>query len=1252
MNQSTFPDESQENYKTLPKSDFCMELLLPIINSISDPIFVKDREHRWVFLNDAFCNFLSYSREQLIGKSDYDFFPKEEADIFWEKDELVFTTGLSNENEESFTDRNGFTRIISTKKTLLEDALGNKYIIGIIRDITINVKKYQRTKIALLQTEERFQKFAANVPGMLYQHKLDVDGSTSFTYVSSGCYELFGFTPEQIKADANLIVSTIHPNDIDSFYQATKISTQTLQSFRWEGRYILPSGELKYLKAESRLEKQPDGSIIWDGLITDITRLKETEKSLQQAYGEMEIIVLERTKKLALINAELQTKIAELEITQSALRESESKLQKLAENLPGMVYTFKLMPDGSMFFPYVSSGCYEIYQLTPEEIKSDLNLAVSRTHHGDCENFLKSVALSAQTMEPWQWEGRIILPSGQIKWVKGESCPEKQSDGSILWYGVLLDVTVQKQAEFALQESESQYRNLVETSQDIIWSTDVKGNFTFINQAATKVYGYDLEEIIGRHFTEFLPPEQHEKDLEVFRDLSSGESKFQYETVSLTKDGRLLNVLVNAITLRDNQGNIIGITGINSNITERKKVEKEKARLVAILESTPDYAGITNAEGNFIYMNPAGRKMLGINENEDISKIHFREIHAPHIVKILPQEMPRLLSEGIWKGEGCLLHRNGKEIPISQIVIAHKNENGEVEYLSAISRDITDIKSAEVQLKQSQQRLARLIEQTPIGVMEFNPQGEFIEWNPAAEKIFGYTKDEVRGQTFKLIVPESGRTKIGEIGKAVLANAGGTYNLNENITKDGKIIICEWHNSSLVDADGNVVGVVSMVLDITERKEDEAELQHSKHLLEEAQRIANIGNWEFDVATKTVTWSNETFRIFGLETGQPVPPPSESILMYHPDDRALVQFVRSKAAKEGKASDIEARIFRPDGSQRNINLKVEPIINDQGEIVRVMGTILDITARKQVEAQLRKQTQELQQALDQLQRTQIQLVQTEKMSSLGQLVAGIAHEINNPTSFIYGNLCHADEYIQDILGLIKLYQQNNPQPESHIRKFAKKIEIDFLMEDLPKLMDSMKNGAERIRCIVLSLRNFSRLDEAEMKAVDIHEGLDSTLMILQHRFKANGSGSEIQIIKEYAKLPLVECYAGQLNQVFINILTNAVDALEESFVNSRLSFVDKTSNSNPQIHIYTELTQDNTAKISIYDNGYGIPENTIKRLFDPFFTTKPVGKGTGMGLSVSYQIITEKHHGSLQCFSRLGKGAKFVIAIPLVQLQG
>lgn len=288
-------------------------------------------------------------------------------------------------------------------------------------------------------------------------------------------------------------------------------------------------------------------------------------------------------------------------------------------------------------------------------------------------------------------------------------------------------------------------------------------------------------------------------------------------------------------------------------------------------------------------------------------------------------------------------------------------------------------------------------------------------------------------------------------------------------------------------------------------------------------------------------------------------------------------------------------------------------------------------AREASEAQLHEKSQQL----------AAQLVQSEKMSSLGSFVAGVAHEINNPVSFIYGNLTYADEYTQDLLKLLQLYQQCYPHPTSEIQTIIKEIDLNFLMEDLPKLLNSMKVGAERITEIVRSLRNFSRLDESEMKAVDIHEGIDSTLLILQHRLLAKPGFPEIQIIKEYGNLPLVECFAGQLNQVFINILANAIDALEEG--------VGYGVWETPQIRIRTELTTNKHVIIRIADNGSGIPETVQKRLFDPFFTTKPVGKGTGLGLSISYQIVAEKHKGKLQCISSPGEGAEFVIIIPQIQ---
>jgi signal transduction histidine kinase len=265
------------------------------------------------------------------------------------------------------------------------------------------------------------------------------------------------------------------------------------------------------------------------------------------------------------------------------------------------------------------------------------------------------------------------------------------------------------------------------------------------------------------------------------------------------------------------------------------------------------------------------------------------------------------------------------------------------------------------------------------------------------------------------------------------------------------------------------------------------------------------------------------------------------------------------------------------------------------------------------------------------------------MSSLGQLVAGVAHEINNPVSFIHGNIEYVEEYTQDLLQLANLHRQANIN-QSLIQELLDKIDVEFIQQDLPKTLKSMKVGTQRIRDIVLSLRNFSRMDEAEFKEVDIHTGINSTLMILQNRLQGKLECPAIEIIQDYGKIPTISCYAGQLNQVFFNLLTNAIDAIEEK--NRQQTFAKIEPNPN-QIQIRTSIIDSNWVEIVIADNGIGMTSELQKQIFNPFFTTKPVGSATGMGLSISFQIITEKHGGKLTCFSELYQGTKFVIQIPL-----
>ncbi|MBE9042003.1 response regulator [Oscillatoriales cyanobacterium LEGE 11467] len=294
------------------------------------------------------------------------------------------------------------------------------------------------------------------------------------------------------------------------------------------------------------------------------------------------------------------------------------------------------------------------------------------------------------------------------------------------------------------------------------------------------------------------------------------------------------------------------------------------------------------------------------------------------------------------------------------------------------------------------------------------------------------------------------------------------------------------------------------------------------------------------------------------------------------------------------------------------------------------------------ERQLRQKTYELEESLNHLKQTQSQLVQAEKISSLGQLVAGIAHEVNNPVGFISGNLDYASEYLDNLLNLVNLYQDKIPNPPQEIEDEIEDIDLEFLLEDLPKLIQSMKVGTERIQEIMLSLRTFTRIDKEEKQRSNIQEGIESTLMILQHRLKANQERPAIQVVKEYENLPPVICYGGQLNQVFMNLLANAIDSFEES--NRGLTFAQIEENPNV-IRVKTQTIEDRVA-IEISDNGTGIPEEVRQNIFGAFFTTKPVGKGTGLGLSISYQIVTEKHGGSLECRSEPGVGTTFRIEIP------
>ena len=420
-------------------------------------------------------------------------------------------------------------------------------------------------------------------------------------------------------------------------------------------------------------------------------------------------------------------------------------------------------------------------------------------------------------------------------------------------------------------------------------------------------------------------------------------------------------------------------------------------------------------------------------------------------------------------------------------------------------------------LEQSQQQLKLIIQQTPVAVIEWSTNFKFQTWNPAAEKIFGYGVEEILGQHFRYILPEEYHDYVDDIATQILAQNGGSHAINENLTKDGRRITCEWFNAPILNLNSEVCGGVSMVL--------------------------------------------------------------------------------------------------------------------------------DITARKQAESAVIEKSEELETALQELKQAQLQMVQNEKMATLGNLVAGVAHEVNNPIGFLKGSIHNAEEYIQDLFAHIECYQEHYPNPEEEVNEHAEDIDLEFLTEDLPKLLDSMRLATERIKDISTSLRTFSRADASQKVACNIHEGIDSTILILKYRLKANDKRPAIEIIKEYGKLPPIKCFLGQLNQVFMNILANAIDALDTAIQGKTFAEIEKNPH---KITINTKLyTENNMVLISIKDNGPGISETVQSRIFDNLFTTKGVGKGTGLGLAIAKQIIEETHGGKLTCNSTLGQGTEFAIELPI-----
>ncbi|MBD2325636.1 PAS domain S-box protein [Alkalinema sp. FACHB-956] len=615
-----------------------------------------------------------------------------------------------------------------------------------------------------------------------------------------------------------------------------------------------------------------------------------------------------------------------------------------------------------------------------------------------------------------------------------------------------------------------------------------------------------------------------------------------------------------------------------------------------------------------------------------------------------------------------------------------------IQQLIATAVDITAQKEIEAEIGIREAKFRRFVENADDLIYEVDAAGNFTYLSPQFKTMYGYEVKAFLRKSFVSIVHPDDLTRVAASNQHLLLTGERQSGLEfRTCRRDGSSIWIVCNNSPIKNELGQVIGFHGIARDVSDRKVAEAQLQEQtryKTLLSHiANQICNALSLNTVIET-TIHALHELLELdycgFGWFHPNGAEPIWEIIMDARPE--GFPSYVgKYPASLLGSGSDlliqhqtiiindsqdVEDPVFRALLDSSNIKSDVTLPIRTAGdrigllfclysqkyhhwsdpeiELLNAIGSQVSIAIdQADLYAQTRAKSQKLEITLQELRRTQAQMVHHEKMSSLGQLVAGIAHEINNPVNFIHGNINYAAEYTQDLLGLIELYQKDYPNPTSAIADYIEEVDLEFLSQDLLKLLNSMKVGTERIREIVKSLRLFSRLDESDVKSVDIHESMDSTLMILQNRLKGKPNCPGIQVIKQYGTLPSVECYAGQLNQVFMNILANAIDALEERDKHRSIPEMEAHPS---QITITTSLLEESDGKqwveIAIADNGPGIPEDIQGRIFDPFFTTKPVGQGTGMGLSTSYQVIADKHQGSLTCSSTVGHGTELVIRIP------
>ncbi|MEM1170144.1 MAG: PAS domain S-box protein [Cyanobacteria bacterium P01_H01_bin.35] len=786
--------------------------------------------------------------------------------------------------------------------------------------------------------------------------------------------------------------------------------------------------------------------------------------------------------------------------------------------------------------------------------------------------------------------------------------PVRDHNGSVNHFiGIQTDITQKKQAEETLRDSEARYRLLTNNSTDLISRQTSEGIYLFASAACRYILGYEPDELVGNCIYDLFHPED--------RKLSQINISQQPEGDTFThrlrhKNGSYIWFETTCQKIQDPEtGKVIELVAVSRDITERKRAE------AALLER----ACLSSLEAEVA---------VALGAGSSLSKM------LQHCAKAIATELD-VIGSGIWTINTQTSQLELQALSGNNLKFALEHQHKLLTPKSILTSEVFNL---EVNSDNEQQILTN---DFTIVTSDGRVLGVMCIWNQ--NTLTDSTRDVLTWAASAIATAiDRVRTQQQLLSnrEALLFRLASQIRDSLDIDKILETAVTEIRNLLEIDQCCFIWCLSSQITSIAithEASNPKIFVQTpeycSEHITILSDKIRNREILQLD-NTEIVNQNQlKQMQLYLQQLGV---------------KSTLLLPLQTYAGQMGGVICNQYSSHRP---WKESEVELLQAVVDQLAIAIDQAELYAQTRAAALAAQT--QAHQLSEALKNLQQKEAQLIQQEKMSSLGQTVAGVAHEINNPVNFIHGNLTYAKDYIRDILELLSLYQNYYPDPVAEIENKTEDIELDFLMEDLPKILSSMEMGTERIRQIVISLRNFSRLDEADKKIVDIHEGIDSTLLILDNRIRSKGKDSGIKIVKEYGNLPKLECYPGKLNQVFMNIISNSIDALEGKLESKMIKITthidseeaEATNSQDENQNLSTSTLK--YAVISVTDNGPGMTENLINRVFDPFFTTKPVGKGTGLGLSISYQIIVEKHSGILKCSSQPGEGTEFMIKIPI-----